>query len=183
MGGLHTCAYTFVTSKDIFYLVTKNPKFHRPSVYETLYATVECIKYGWLLPTQGAYYCRFLTVSPRVLSLAWVSVQVYCTNDNQECILDIVNVERTRHNRKYKLPVVFVQIQSSTLLFVDFEFHLCGIRYRPWWNLTVKFVSVQHAILILNSNYWQQVYNSFEGVFLKKFGSECIPLSLCFEMC
>jgi hypothetical protein len=44
--GLHTCAYTFVTSKDIFYLVKKNPKLHRPSVYATVDAIVGRIKYG-----------------------------------------------------------------------------------------------------------------------------------------
>jgi hypothetical protein len=50
------------------------------------------------------------------------------------------------------------------------------------WNLIVKSVSVQQAILILNSNYWQEVYNCFEGVFLKYSGSECIPLSLNIDL-
>jgi hypothetical protein len=58
-GGLHTCAYTFITRKNIFFLVKTYPKLHRPAVYATVDTTVGCIKYGWLLSLQRAYYCQF----------------------------------------------------------------------------------------------------------------------------
>jgi hypothetical protein len=43
----------------MFYLLKRDPKLHWPSVYATVDAIVGCIKYGWLLEAQGAYYCQF----------------------------------------------------------------------------------------------------------------------------
>jgi hypothetical protein len=58
MGGLHTCAYTSIARKNVFLLVKKYPKLHRPAVYATVNALVGCINYDWLLAVLGAYYCR-----------------------------------------------------------------------------------------------------------------------------